>query len=57
MILVLDEEVQGYRKEFSNVDDLKKKVEEHLDSNVEIITIKKRVVKDNSLTAEAKCVS
>ena len=57
MILVLDEEVQGYRKEFSNVDDLKKEVEDHLDSNVEIITIKKRVIKDNSLTAETKCVS
>lgn len=57
MVLIVDEEVQGGKEKFSDVDDLKEKVIECLDDTVETVTIKKRVIKDNSLTTETKCVS
>lgn len=56
MVLIVDEEVQGVKEKFSDVDDLKEKVIECLDDTVETVTIKKRVIRDNSLSG-AKYVS
>lgn len=57
MVLIVDEEVQGGKEKFSDVDDLKEKVIKCLDDTVETVTIKKRVIRDNSLIDGAKYVS
>ncbi len=57
MVLIVDEEVQGVKEKFSDVDDLKEKVIECLDDTVETVTIKKRVISDNSLIDGTKYVS
>ena len=56
-VLIVDEEVQGVKEKFSDVDDLKEKVIECLDDTVETVTIKKRVISDNSLIDGTKYVS
>lgn len=56
MVLIVDEEVQGVKEKFSDVDDLKEKVIECLDDTVETVTIKKRVISDNSLIDGTKYV-
>lgn len=54
MILIIDEEVQGERKNFSNVNNLKAKIIECIDETVESVTIKKRVAHSNSQNDDSK---
>ncbi|MGN1158224.1 MAG: hypothetical protein ACI4TK_18795 [Agathobacter sp.] len=48
MRLHVDEEVQGFNKEFENANDMKAAVATLIDENVIEVSIKKRAVKDNS---------
>ena len=50
MQLYVDEEVQGNREEISTPEEMKRKSEALIDENVIEVTVKKRAVKDNSLT-------
>lgn len=48
MKLILDEGVQGYRKEYTSKEALRRDILKLLDENVERIVIKKRVAANNS---------
>lgn len=54
ILLIVDEEVQGFTEKFSKLNELKSKVMKELDDNVESITIKKRVAVNNSQDAKFK---
>lgn len=48
MVLFVDEEVQGFQKNFEQSEELKEEVLKVLDERVESVTIKKRAVINNS---------
>lgn len=56
MVLIVDEKVQGYKKEFSKLNDLKTVIVALIDENVEMVTIKKRVADGNPQSADTKGV-
>lgn len=49
MLLIVDEEVQGYREDIESPEEVKGMLECLIDENIIEISIKKRAAKDNSL--------
>lgn len=54
MKLYVDEQVQGYSKEFTSIEDLMDEIKTVVDDRIIEVAIKKRAVESNSLSGEIK---
>lgn len=54
MKLLVDEQTQGYSKEFSSIEDLMEEIKAVVDDRIIEVAIKKRAEESNSLSGETK---